>query len=39
MWDDPDLDIDWPVKNPIVSAKDINNFLISEIPNNLIPKY
>ena len=39
MWNDPDLDIDWPVKNPIVSAKDINNFLISEIPNNLIPKY
>ena len=39
MWDDPDLNIDWPVKTPIVSDKDNKNFLISEIPNNLIPKY
>ena len=39
MWDDPDLDIDWPISNPMVSDKDNKNFLISEIPNELIPKY
>ena len=39
MWDDPDLDIDWPINDPIVSDKDNENFLISEIPNKLIPKY
>ena len=39
MWDDPDLGIDWPIETPIVSDKDNENFLVSEIPNNLIPKY
>tara|TARA_B100000965_G_scaffold403016_1_gene430239 strand:+ start:422 stop:973 length:552 start_codon:yes stop_codon:yes gene_type:complete len=39
MWDDPDLDIDWPISDPMVSDKDNKNFLISEIPNELIPKY
>lgn len=24
-WDDPDLNIDWPVKNPILSKRDRNN--------------
>lgn len=24
-WDDPDLNIDWPIKNPIVSQRDQNN--------------
>ena len=39
MWNDPDIDIDWPISDPIVSDKDNKNFLISEIPNTLIPKY
>jgi dTDP-4-dehydrorhamnose 3,5-epimerase len=39
MWNDPDIGIDWPISDPIVSDKDNKNFLISEIPNSLIPKY
>ena len=39
MWNDPCLGIDWPISDPIVSDKDNKNFLISEIPNTLIPKY
>lgn len=31
-WDDPELDIDWKVGNPIVSEKDRNQPLLNEIP-------
>lgn len=30
-WDDPDLAIDWPVKNPIISQRDKNNPKIREL--------
>lgn len=29
-WDDPDLNIDWPVKNPIISERDKNNSTMRE---------
>lgn len=32
-WNDPDLDIDWKVANPIVSEKDQQQPLLKEIPN------
>jgi len=30
-WDDPDLNIKWPVKNPIISDRDRNNSTLREI--------
>lgn len=30
IWNDPDLNIDWPVYDPILSAKDMNNLTIKE---------
>ena len=31
MWNDPNLAIEWPAKNPIVSEKDCGNKLIKEV--------
>lgn len=30
-WDDPDLSIDWPIKNPIISQRDKNNPRLREL--------
>jgi len=30
-WDDPDLKIDWPIKNPIISERDRNNPKLREL--------
>lgn len=32
LWNDPALAIDWPVKNPILSARDLQHPRFSEIP-------
>ena len=34
LWNDPDLNIDWPIKNPILSIKDKNNLSLKEYSNN-----
>jgi len=30
-WDDPDLKIEWPVKNPVLSERDLNNPTLREL--------
>jgi dTDP-4-dehydrorhamnose 3,5-epimerase len=34
LWNDPDINIKWPIKNPILSVKDKNNFSLKEYSNN-----
>lgn len=38
-WADPAIGIDWPVKNPILSAKDGRNPKLSEVPDGRLPTY
>jgi dTDP-4-dehydrorhamnose 3,5-epimerase len=37
LWNDPDLEIDWGVDNPILSPKDLVNPCLKKIPRNLLP--
>ena len=33
-WNDPDINIKWPIKNPILSVKDKNNLSLKQYYNN-----
>lgn len=35
-WNDPTINIEWPIKNPIVSEKDSKNDLLDEVENNFV---
>ena len=35
-WNDPIINIDWPIQNPIVSEKDTENGLLEEVENNFV---
>ena len=37
LWSDPDIGIEWPEKNPLISKKDSRNPRLSEVPENLLP--
>ncbi|MFC1451979.1 dTDP-4-dehydrorhamnose 3,5-epimerase [Verrucomicrobiota bacterium] len=39
LWSDPAIGIDWPVKNPVVSAKDAAHSPLSGIPGELLPRH
>lgn len=38
-WDDPAIAIEWPVSDPMLSAKDASLPLLSAIPEELLPSY
>lgn len=38
-WNDPDLDIEWGVSNPILSEKDSALPILAEIPREFLPAY
>jgi dTDP-4-dehydrorhamnose 3,5-epimerase len=37
LWSDPEIGIAWPLENPILSQKDIENPALSEIDRSLLP--
>jgi len=39
LWSDPDININWPVKNPILSQKDLENPALSQMPEDYLPEY
>jgi dTDP-4-dehydrorhamnose 3,5-epimerase len=38
LWSDPDLAIEWPVENPLLSAKDAKLPRLGDIPEDALPE-
>ncbi len=39
IWNDPDLGIDWPVRDPIISDKDLRNGHLKNLPAEMLPAW
>jgi len=39
LWNDPDLDITWPIRVPTLSDKDQRNLPLRQIPHERLPRY
>lgn len=39
LWSDPDLAIDWPIKEPLLSAKDTRYPRLAELPLDKLPRF
>jgi dTDP-4-dehydrorhamnose 3,5-epimerase len=37
LWDDPDLGINWPIENPVLSAKDQSGRYLKDFPREMLP--
>jgi dTDP-4-dehydrorhamnose 3,5-epimerase len=38
-FDDPDINVDWPVKKPILSEKDLNGLSMASLDLEILPKF
>jgi len=38
LWNDPDIGIEWPVEDPVVSAKDGEGQLLAQVDPNRLPR-
>ena len=39
LWNDPEIGIEWPLTEPLLSEKDAAYSCLSDIPKDLLPKY
>ena len=39
IWNDADLNIDWPIKQPVLSAKDANYPRLKDLPPDKLPRF
>lgn len=39
LWDDPELGIEWPVEQPVLSEKDRGGVLLRDIPEHELPRF
>jgi dTDP-4-dehydrorhamnose 3,5-epimerase len=39
IWNDPDLNIDWPIAEPILSTKDANYPRLEDLPRDKLPRF
>ena len=39
LWNDPEIGIEWPIEQPVLSEKDGNAAALSEMPGERLPRY